>query len=91
MAKVIELVRARYEVQDVEFGKVYKWRPERVVIGCECGETVALTASRTTCEQCGEEHTGSVREALSERQLGEKDLHPWRCTEGSVDDPPSWF
>ena len=29
MAKVIEHVQARYEVQDVEFGKVYKWRDLR--------------------------------------------------------------
>ena len=26
MAKIIECVQARYEVENVEFGKVYKWR-----------------------------------------------------------------
>ena len=31
MAKVIERVQARYEVQEVEFGKVYKWHPAHIV------------------------------------------------------------
>jgi hypothetical protein len=34
VAKVKECAQARYEVQDVEFGKVYKWRPEHIVIEC---------------------------------------------------------
>jgi hypothetical protein len=36
--RVIERVRGHYEVQEVECGKVYKWRPESVVVACECGE-----------------------------------------------------
>ena len=32
MAKVIERVRPRYEVQEVAFGKVCRWRPEN---GCK--------------------------------------------------------
>ena len=44
MANVIECAEGRYEVQDVEFGRVYKWRPERVVVECDCGERTALRA-----------------------------------------------
>src|SRR3954469_16719570 len=29
VARVIECVEAHYEIQDVEFGKVYRWCPER--------------------------------------------------------------
>jgi hypothetical protein len=28
MAKVIEHLEAHYEVQDVQFGQVYRWYPE---------------------------------------------------------------
>jgi hypothetical protein len=93
-SKVIERVQPRYEVQDVEFGKVYKWRPESVLIECRCGEIVALTASRTACERCDEEHAGHVRKALTkQRELADEDLHPWRYhSEGSTNDPPAlWF
>lgn len=78
VAKVIERVEAHYDIQNVECGHVYKWRPESVLIECECAEMVALTASETTCEECGAEHTGFVREDLRGRPLGDKNLHPWR-------------
>jgi hypothetical protein len=47
VAKVIERVEARYEIQDVEMGKVYKWRPESILVECECGERLSLSASAT--------------------------------------------
>ena len=43
MAKVIERLDACYEVQELEFGKVYKWQPERIVLECECGQRLSLT------------------------------------------------
>ena len=36
--KVIKLIVAQYDVQELELGKVYKWRPESVLAECECGE-----------------------------------------------------
>ena len=42
-AKIIERVKAHYEVQDVEMGKVYRWCPESVVIECGCGKRLSLT------------------------------------------------
>jgi len=79
VAKVIERVEARYEIQDVEMGKVYKWRPESILVECECGERAALTASEATCEECGAEHKGLVREDYLVG-MAQKDqaLHPWR-------------
>ena len=86
MAKIIERVRARYEVEDVEMGKVYRWRPESVVVECGCGEKVSLTDSETVCEECGAEHTGLVRENLPDLQpQGDEDVHPWRYTEDNED------
>jgi hypothetical protein len=82
VAKVIERARAGYEVEEVEYGKVYRWQPETVVVECGCGEETALTHSETACEECGEEHTGLVREGLSGRQpQGDEYVHPWRYSE----------
>jgi hypothetical protein len=87
LAKVIERDRAHYDVQEVEFGKVYKWRPKSVLIECECGERVALTLSKTLCEECGAEYTMLVRENLIDRRLREDErLHPWRYSEDPEDD-----
>ena len=46
---MIEYTEARYDVQEVEMGEVYTWRPESVVVECDCGERPTLTASTTTC------------------------------------------
>jgi hypothetical protein len=79
VAKVIEHAQARYDIQEVPFGRVYKWHPESVLIDCECGERTFLTASMYTCEECGAEHAGLVRENLTERRrLEDEDLRPWR-------------
>jgi hypothetical protein len=79
VAKIIERARAGYDVQEVEYGKVYRWQPETVLVECGCGEEASLTHSETYCEECGAEHTGLVREGLSNRQSQNDDeVHPWR-------------
>ncbi len=56
------------------------------MVECGCGEEASLTHSETACEECGAEHTGLVREDLSERQpQGDEDVHPWRYTEDDED------
>ena len=77
MAKVIERARARYEVDEVEYGKVYRWKPESVLVECECGEELYLTRSETACEECGEEHAAIVGKALHDTPQDEVD-YPWR-------------
>ena len=76
-AKVIEHVQAHYEVQDVEMGKVYRWRPESVVVECTCGEQLSLSVFETTCPECGADHAAIVEEMLVVRPADEGD-HPWR-------------
>ena len=79
MVRVIERSGGRYEIQEVEFGTVYKWCPECVVVECDCGDMTILTPSMATC-WCGADHTALVRgELLSwgTRGLGDKALHPW--------------
>jgi hypothetical protein len=79
--KIVDYTAGHYEVQDVEFGTVYKWLPKSILLECECGEMTTLIVSKTTCEECGAEHAGLVREDLANHQLGDEDLHPWRSSE----------
>jgi hypothetical protein len=84
--KVVERVQARYEVQEVEFGKVYKWRPERVVVECLCGQRLSLTASTTSsCVECGTDHTRALKEGSTDGWQSDENLHPWRYSEESGD------
>jgi len=75
--KIIERVQAHYEVQDVEMGKVYRWRPETVVVECTCGEQLTLSALKTTCPKCGADNAPIVEEMRVARPEDEGD-HPWR-------------
>jgi hypothetical protein len=77
VSRVIEHAKAHYEVLEVELGLVYRWCPESVVIECNCGERLTLTASRTTCGVCGAEHASIAQEVLEVRPEDKGD-HPWR-------------
>jgi len=83
--KVIERVQPRYEVQEVAFGKVYKWRPEHIVVDCQCGQRLSLTASTTSCVECGTDHVLAVKEASANGYQSEQALHPWRFVEDRED------
>lgn len=81
MAKVIAYVKPHYEVQDVEMGRIYRWRPERVLVECdECGENQPLTASKHRCEECGVDYRPVVEEVLeAHANEDEEELYrPWR-------------
>src|SRR5829696_6339165 len=83
MTKVIERVEAHYEVQDVEMGKVYRWRPANVLVECTCGEEPTLSAFRTTCGECGADHVAFVGDLLDARPEVKGD-HPWRYLPGAT-------
>lgn len=78
MARVIERVEAHYEVQDVEMGKVYRWRPESVVVECYCGKEPTLTASKNACSECGADHRTLVEE-VSDASPGDE-VYPLGAT-----------
>ena len=75
---MVERTEGRYEVQEVQFGRVYRWCPECIVIECDCGERLTLTSSMTTCHRCGADRAALVSEGLADRRSGDKALHPWR-------------
>ena len=83
--RIIERLEGYYEAQDVQFGRVYRWCPESVLIECACGRRSAykrstIIASVIACE-CLRENTADIRaELLVAQPPEEKDeaLHPWR-------------
>jgi hypothetical protein len=76
--KIVECIGARYEVHDVEMGKVYKWCPAIATVECGCGERLTLTSSRTTCFRCGTDHKYVIGEVLGIGVEEDEGGHPWR-------------
>ena len=75
MTTVIERTEGHYEVYEFPYGKDYTWNPECVMVECECGERLSLTATETICE-CGADHTTLVQEELKSRPSREQDPCP---------------
>jgi hypothetical protein len=74
----IECTEGRYEAHDGEFGKIYRWCPECLLLKCDCGGETTLTDSDTTCAWCGADHTSIIQEELVPRWLEDEAVHPWR-------------
>jgi hypothetical protein len=85
--RVIERIAEHYDVQEVPFGKDYRWSPEQVVVECsKCGKRTTYKRSQIfgsgvlRCE-CGKANTATIREELDIRMLDEEyeaHHHPWR-------------
>jgi hypothetical protein len=92
LMQVIERIAEHYDVQEVPFGRDYKWSPEQVVAECKCGTKITLKRSEiigsevTSCE-CGKDNTARIREELVFQILDEDDeaVHPWRYWHTSED------
>jgi hypothetical protein len=78
MMRIVESVAGHYDVQEVEFGKVYRWRPGYIVLECGCGEKQALTCFMATCSECGADYAAVAQEELAGQSSEEKALHSWR-------------
>jgi hypothetical protein len=91
--KVIEHVAEHYDVQEVEYGRAYRWCPASIVVECDCGKRSSfkrsdLIASETSCGECGEGMSADIREELLIQLLDENDeatRHPWRYWQPSED------
>jgi hypothetical protein len=81
VAQVITSTGGYYELEEVEFGRIYKWQPEIVTLECTCGKRSDLSMCVTNCEACGTDHATVIREWLgSARRPEEDEIHPWRYT-----------
>jgi hypothetical protein len=86
MQATVKQTEGHYDVQEVPFGMVYKWRPEHSV-ECGCGEILVLSAySITTCRRCGADYAAYVPEELADGRLVDEILHPWRYAKAREED-----
>jgi hypothetical protein len=44
MTRIIEGMEAHYETYEIPFGRIYEWLPEHIIVECDCGERITLTA-----------------------------------------------
>lgn len=72
----IERIGGNYEVEELEFGLVYRWCPERFVVECDCGERLVSSGPEFVCA-CGADHARAVREKRATGRTREEALYPW--------------
>lgn len=83
--QVIERVAEHYDTQETEFGRIYRWCPECVVVECKCGKRKTLIRSelikaKPACE-CGKDNAADIREEVVLELMDEHyeaHHHPWR-------------
>jgi hypothetical protein len=78
MSTVSEWIEGHYEVEQTSYGQAYVWRPEQIVVECECGERPVLNASETICS-CGVDHADLVREELASWKVSDRAPHLWEA------------
>jgi hypothetical protein len=77
--EVIEHLEGLYQVQEVPLGRVYRWRPECIIVECDCKAKSTLTSYITTCSECDTDHAGAIQEWLVVRRSRDDEAtHPWR-------------
>ena len=80
MVAIVKRIKGHYGVQEVEFGRVYRWCPEHVVVAeCGCGERTSLIASSATnCRRCGTDLAVVFHDEPITERPGDETLRPWR-------------
>jgi lysyl-tRNA synthetase class I len=78
LVHVIERIAEHYDVQEMPFGRDYRWSPELVVLECsKCGKRTTYKRSQVIgsevirCE-CGKGNTARIREELVIKLLDEE-------------------
>ena len=76
MTKVKVKIEGHYEVEELPYGKDYKWVPAHALIECDCGQTMDIDTKHTVCPNCGADHAAVIQEVAG-RHLSDEVLHPW--------------
>ena len=79
---IVECTEGRYEAHEEEFGRIYRWCPECLLVKCDSGGTTTLEDSNTTWAWCGADHTSIIQEELLPQWLEDKAVRPWRYSRG---------
>ena len=63
----------------MEFGTVYRWCPESLVIECDCGQSFTVEGAKAaSCPRCDAEHRGGATELAGKPLSEEEAYHPTR-------------
>jgi hypothetical protein len=81
--RVIEHERGHYEVREIPYGKVYGWRPERLVFECGCGETHVSAGAEIACS-CGAVYAGGPGSEDEPCHPWLRDYEEWRSEAGDL-------
>ena len=69
MTQIKERIEGHYEVEEIPYGRVYKWTPGHALVACDCGQLLFVDPATTaTCPECGADYAGAV-EGLEGRPL----------------------
>lgn len=60
MTTTEERIEGHYEVQEVPYGKAYRWGPDCAIIECDCGQSMMVQEITTACPGCGVSYTDVV-------------------------------
>jgi hypothetical protein len=86
MARIDKAIAAHYETHEVPFGRIYEWHPEYIIVECDCGQKLLITATSNipTCPQCGVDYGSLVHDIRHrEERLRDEEIHPWHHDEQS--------
>lgn len=75
--RIIERTEAHYRTHEVMYGKVYRWRPECVLVECDCGELLTLANSTELC-RCGADYAAITQELADRWREKKEGLAPCR-------------
>ena len=72
---VKERVEGHYEVEEVPYGKVYKWVPGHALIECDCEQLFAVEGTTAAaCPRCGVDYTEFAK-GLGNKPLKEEEVY----------------
>jgi hypothetical protein len=72
--RVMERLAGHYDVEEVEFGRVYKWVPGSAQIECDCGQSFTAEGATGACPRCGAEQAVVVK-GLGDKPLTEEEVY----------------
>ena len=84
MLTAVERTKGHYVVQEVDFGRVYRWCPEHANAKCECGER--LNVSEAACPRCRTNRAATFAAVPTGDRSEDQTLHPWRYDAGDLKD-----
>ena len=75
MTQIRERIEGHYEVEEVPYGRVYKWTVGHAVVTCEnCGQLMIVDTAATACPGCGTDYTEGAR-GLEGKPLGKDEAY----------------